>query len=119
MVNSNTILDSINQGRKELTHKYHLINLKLILRDSNSEVMNSYLTNGAKAIPVVIFLDDDFNELAIWGPRPEPAQKMALENKAHPVMSQQDFNIALQKWYISDKSQTTQHEFQDILENLE
>jgi hypothetical protein len=110
--NSLPIIVKLAEARKD-------INLKLILRDSNSEVMNSYLTNGAKAIPVVIFLDDDFNELALWGPRPEPAQKMALENKAHPVMSQQDFNIALQKWYISDKSQTTQHEFQDILENLE
>jgi len=95
------------------------IKLKILLRDANPEVMNSYLTNGAKSIPVVIFMDDDFNELAIWGPRPQPAQEMVLENKKHPVMSPQDFKIQLQKWYISDKSQTTQHEFQDILESFE
>jgi hypothetical protein len=110
--NSLPIIVKLAEARKD-------INLKLILRDTNSEVMNSYLTNGAKAIPVVIFLDNDFNELALWGPRPEPAQEMALENKAHPVMSKQDLNIALQKWYISDKSQTTQREFQDILESFE
>ena len=110
--NSLPIIVKLAEARKD-------INLKLILRDSNTELMNSYLTNGAKSIPVVIFLDDHFNELALWGPRPEPAQEMALKNKANPVMSKQDLNIALQKWYISDKSQTTQHEFQDILESFE
>ena len=110
--NSLPIIVKLAEARKD-------IKLKLILRDDNPEVMNSYLTNGAKSIPVVIFLDDDFNELALWGPRPQPAQDMVLENKAKPVMSPSDFKIALQKWYISDKSQTTQHEFQDIIESFE
>ena len=110
--NSLPIIVKLAEARKD-------INLKLILRDTNPEIMNSYLTNGAKSIPIVIFLDGDFNELALWGPRPKPAQEMVLKNKAHPVMSQQDFIIALQKWYISDKSQTTKHEFQEILESFE
>lgn len=95
------------------------IELKILLRDDNPEVMNSYLTNGAKSIPVVIFMDDELNELALWGPRPQPAQDMVIENKHNPVMSPQDFKISLQKWYLSDKSQTTQHEFQDIIESFE
>lgn len=110
--NSLPIIVKLAQARKD-------INLRLMLRDSNSEVMNSYLANGAKSIPLIVFLDDDFNELALWGPRPEPAQEIVIKNKAFPTMSKKDLNIALQKWYISDKSQTTQQEFQEILESFE
>ena len=35
------------------------ISLKIILRDQNPEIMNRFLTNGARAIPIVIFLDDN------------------------------------------------------------
>jgi hypothetical protein len=32
-------------------------------------LIENYLTNGGKSIPIVIFLDEDFNEIAHWGPR--------------------------------------------------
>ena len=35
------------------------LELRVILRDENPEVMDQYLTNGARSIPIVIALDED------------------------------------------------------------
>lgn len=58
------------------------INLKLVFRDENEALMNLFLTNGGKAIPIVIFLDLENNVLASWGSRPSVATKMVEEYKA-------------------------------------
>ena len=49
------------------------INLKIILRDSNPEVIDQYLTNGTRSIPKLIAFDEEWNELFQWGPRPHAA----------------------------------------------
>jgi len=95
------------------------ISLKIILRDENPEIMNRFLTNGTRAIPIVIFLDDHFNELANWGARPKPAQQIVIAHKENPVKSFDEVKVDLQKWYIQDKGQTVQLEFSDILESFE
>ena len=81
--------------------------------------MNRFLTNGARAIPIVIFLDDNFNELANWGARPKPAQQIVIAHKKNPVKSLDEVKVDLQKWYVQDKGQTVQFEFRDILESFE
>mgnify|MGYP001169636226 FL=1 len=95
------------------------ISLKIILRDENPEIMDRFLTNGARAIPIVIFLDDNFNELTSWGARPKPAQQIVIAHKENPVKSFDEVKVELQKWYIQDKGQTVQCEFRDILESFE
>ena len=37
------------------------IHLRFLLRDENLDVMDKYLTNGGRAIPKLIVLDQDFN----------------------------------------------------------
>ena len=46
------------------------LELRIIRRDEHPSVMDRYLTNGSRSIPVVIALDEDFRELGHWGPRP-------------------------------------------------
>ena len=41
------------------------INLRILLRDDNIEVMNQYLTNGGMSIPKLICLDGNLNELGL------------------------------------------------------
>jgi len=86
------------------------VNLKVMLRDEHPEVMENYLTNGGKAIPIFLTFDADFNQVTKWGPRPQPAQDMVMENKNNPTMSYQEFSIILQKWYQKDKTATFQEE---------
>ncbi|GIN63693.1 thioredoxin [Robertmurraya siralis] len=51
------------------------IEVHFVLRDSNLELMDQYLTNGtARSIPIFIFIDDKGNEKAVWGPRAPEAQ---------------------------------------------
>jgi len=102
----------------KMAEKEDNISLRVILRDDNPEIMDNYLTNGAKSIPIVVFFDNDFNELDRWGARPKPAQQLVIDHKANPVKSFDEVKIDLQKWYLQDKGQTTQQEFKEILESF-
>lgn len=56
--------------------------IRVIRRDEHTELIDQYLTNGGRSIPIVIVLDESFNERFHWGPRPAPAQAIVTENKA-------------------------------------
>jgi hypothetical protein len=52
------------------------MDVRMLLRDDNLELMDQYLTNGkSRSIPIFIFIDKDGNEAAKWGPRAETLQK--------------------------------------------
>jgi len=57
------------------------IDLRLVLRDENPEVMDRFLTGGKRSIPVVAGLDPDGREIFRWGPRPVAAQTVFDEAK--------------------------------------
>jgi len=95
------------------------INLRLAWRDENLALIDKHLTNGSRAIPVIIALDENYDVLGSWGPRPREAQDMVMNNKK--VMAKiedkeersahyQTFQAELQKWYNSDKGNSTQIE---------
>jgi hypothetical protein len=45
--------------------------------------MDQYLTNGkSRSIPIFIFIDQDGNERAVWGPRSPEVQKLVEEARA-------------------------------------
>jgi len=93
-----------------------LIEVKLLLRDENIDVMDAYLTNGGRSIPKLIALDaETLEELGTWGPRPEPAQQLVLDAKAQKM----DFKEMAEKlhgWYGKDRSRTLQQEFIPLLQ---
>lgn len=91
------------------------IDLKLIYRDEHPEVMDAFLTNGGKAIPKLIRLDEHLNVLGSWGPRPAPAQQMIVDHKANPTSRMEDVYKKMQVWYRDDKTQTVQEELRDML----
>jgi|SRR5690625_716983 len=54
------------------------MDVRVLLRDDNLELMDQYLTNGkARSIPIFIFIDQDGNEVAKWGPRADKLQAFA------------------------------------------
>lgn len=93
-----------------------LISVRLLLRDENPALMDAYLTNGGKSIPKLIAIDDDFNELFTWGPRPAGAQELLKAYKSNPVKSYSEFSEDIQRWYIADKTASIQRELQTLLE---
>ncbi len=94
------------------------IHLRFLLRDENLEVMDQYLTNGGRAIPKLIILDQYFNEIASWGPRPSEVQNMVLENKRTANLPYSEFAKVVQKWYAKDKGETLQREMMEILQRI-
>lgn len=87
------------------------INLKVVLRDDNLELMDLFLTNGGRAIPKIVALDADNNILFTWGPRPTVATKMVADYKlAHGSIDAQ-FKQDLQVWYNKDKGKSVQEDF--------
>jgi hypothetical protein len=79
------------------------IELKIVLRDENPELMDEFLTNGSRSIPVVIMLDVDFNVINTFGPRSRAATKLVADYKKHHGKIDDAFKEMLQVWYNNDK----------------
>lgn len=90
------------------------IELKLVYRDQNDELMNAYLTNGTRSIPKLIQLDEHLNITGIWGPRPTIAQKLVKELKANPATAATYAN-ELHLWYAKNKQEELEKEIAQLL----
>ncbi|MCC7332764.1 MAG: thioredoxin family protein [Flavobacteriales bacterium] len=86
------------------------LEVRIILRDENPDLMNQYLTNGGKSIPKLICLDENRNELGTWGPRPQFLQDWMKREKANPTMEMSELKEQFQIWYTKDKGETLQRE---------
>ncbi len=95
------------------------IDLKIVLRDENEALMNDFLTNGGKAIPKLIILDEEYNVIGDFGPRPEPARKLIADYKAANGVVDEPIKIELQKWYLQDKGVSTQNEIMQLMKSKE
>ncbi|WP_299214583.1 thioredoxin family protein [uncultured Dokdonia sp.] len=84
------------------------IDLKVILRDENLELMDAFLYNGSRSIPKLIAIDNTSGEiLGDWGPRPSEATQLVNDYKeAHGKLTP-EFKQDLQVWYTKDKGQNT------------
>ena len=95
------------------------IDLKFVLRDKNLLLIDAHLTNGGRAIPVLIVLNKSADQvLGTWGPRPQILQELLKEwkkeNTEMPVLAEK-----LHGWYAKDKTQTTQAGLIALLKGLE
>ncbi|MDR9398588.1 MAG: thioredoxin family protein [Salibacter sp.] len=93
------------------------IETRYVLRDENPEIIDAYLTNGGRAIPKLIAVDSDYNELFTWGPRPKECQELYLSLKENGS----DWNVILEKvqrWYNTNKSEMLQQEFIQLLKAI-
>lgn len=94
------------------------IMLKFILRDDHLDIMDAHLTNGSRAIPKVIILDSQLNEVANWGPRPKALQTMVIDWMKDPKLTHEDWSEKVHAWYAKDKTQEIQNEFVNLLKTL-
>lgn len=92
------------------------IELKIVLRDSEDDLINQFLTNGAKSIPKLIMLKEEGLEvIETWGPRPSTAAKLTADYKQEFGQIDASFKEDLQRWYNQDKGQTTIEDLQALL----
>jgi hypothetical protein len=93
----------------KLTDQASGVELRIIRRDEHPEVMDQYLTNGTRSIPIVILLDRDFRELGHWGPRPRVLQEWVLEERRKGRPKDQLYP-EVRRWYARDAGETTLRE---------
>jgi len=79
--------------------------LRILSRDENPDLMASHLTNGTCSIPVVMILDEDFQEVAWWGPRPGPLQALFLA-EIRDLPREERFP-RIRAWFARDRGRTT------------
>lgn len=94
-----------------------LITLKLVLRDENPDLMDAYLTEGARSIPVLIGLTGDLTtELFVWGPKPEFLKTRLKAYKLDPQnITAQEFSDGTHLWYARDKNKALAEELTPLL----
>ena len=95
------------------------IDLKVVLRDENEELMNQFLTNGNKSIPKLIVVDNASKEVVgSWGPRSEKASKMVRDYKEKHGKVDAKLKTDLQKWYNDDKGKNIEFEMVELIDEL-
>lgn len=95
------------------------IELKVVFRDENPDLMDAFLTKGARAIPILVMCDEDYNVLASWGPRPQHLQKLMEDFKAGVLSATVDeVKKEMQTSYNKDKGNTIIKELNELLGTL-
>lgn len=89
--------------------------LRIIKRDENLEVMDRFLTNGTRSIPMAIILDEDFEPAGVWGPRPAELQEFVVGEKAKGERPAKEIYADSRRWYARDRGETTLRELLDAL----
>ena len=110
------ILPIINKIANESNKK---VDLRIVLRDQNDELMSQYLTNGGRAIPKVIVICKEAGIVrADWGPRPKEAAELIINYKKEFGVLDDKIKTDLQLWYLADKGLSVQRELMQIMENI-
>lgn len=92
----------INKVAEESNGK---INLRFIYRDENEQLIDAHLTNGrSRSIPMLLQLDENYNFISSYGPRPEEAQLLVKSL----LSAGEEYNIPLHTWYAKNKQQDIQ-----------
>ena len=95
------------------------IDLKIVFRDENEDLMNLFLTNGNKAIPKLIVVDNETEEvLGNWGPRPIGANYFIKSYTENYGAIDDVAKSELQMWYLHDKGISAQEELTNMMLTL-
>ena len=91
------------------------LELRVLERDANPDLMDAHLTGTSRSIPVVIVLDENFIERGWWGPRPAELQRWVLSPEAHAMDAGERYK-EVRRWYARDRGRTTLLEVIELLE---
>lgn len=95
------------------------INLRIVLRDENPQLMDAFLTDGNRSIPKLIFQEPESGKiLADWGPRSIEATRLVEEEKRTAGVLSASFKESLQLWYNKDKGQAVASDLLGILDAI-
>jgi hypothetical protein len=89
------------------------IDLRILSRETNADLMDAHLTGTSRSIPIVMLLDAHHVERAWWGPRPAPLQGWVI--RAGRALTKEDRYREVRRWYARDRGTTTLAELVAVL----
>ena len=98
----------------EIARTNPLIDVRVLLRDANPDIMDLYETDGKRAIPIVAAFDADGRELFRWGSRPAEVAALFVGLRAAGVPDAELYPV-LHLWYGRDGGTTVTREFAALL----
>ena len=116
VVNEDWCGDSVNilPYLAKLTDGLENMEMRIVRRDENLDIMDAHLTGKSRSIPVVILLDEDFRECGWWGPRPTELQSWVIEEGLKLPKDERYKQVPTR--YARDRGQTTMAEIVGMLE---
>lgn len=91
------------------------VDVRIVARDENPDLMDAHLTRGSRSIPVVMVLDEQFEERGWWGPRPRALQEWVLSTGLS--MDKDARYREIRTWYARDHGHTTAEEILALMES--
>jgi hypothetical protein len=98
----------------KLTESVSNMDLRILPRDENLDIMDTHLTGTSRSIPIVILLNQKFQECGWWGPRPRELQKWVME-KGMKLPKEERYR-EVRTFYARDHGLTTMRELVEMLE---
>ncbi len=95
--------------------------IKILHRDENIDLIDQFLTNGGRAIPIFLFLDDDGNLISKWGPRIETTRKIFENNREkikNGIIEHSEVILMIRKFYSVDRGKEIFKELLNELKNV-
>ena len=94
--------------------------LDIVLRDVPHSIVDDFLTNGGRSIPLWIVSDVNGHVLGQWGPRPATARNMVLahRNAPAPKPPYSEFVAQVQLWYVRNRGEEIEMEALNLLADL-
>lgn len=90
------------------------IELMIVLRDENPQLMDSFLTYGSRSIPKLIILDKNLEVVNHWGPRSKAATKVVDDYVQKHAKIDEQLKTDLQLWYNKNKGEAIIAEMQEL-----
>lgn len=89
---------------------------RIFLRDSDTTLIDKFLTAGTRSIPIVVLLNENYEEIAHWGPRSAYGTSLLKKFKEDPeAYPRETFYNDLQVYYAKNKGKDSIEEILDLL----
>ncbi len=90
--------------------------VRIFLRDEDTSLIDQFLTNGTQSIPIVILLNENYELIAHWGPRPAFGTALLAKFKADPeAYPREEFYNDLQVYYAKNRGKDAITEILELM----
>lgn len=96
------------------------IDLKLVYRDENLDLMDKFLTNGGRSIPKMLVVNNQTKDVVgEWGPRPAHIQNWFMDEKQKEDFDKNKTMEQVHLWYAKNKHEEIQREITELMSSVE